>query len=199
MARKARNGSKVSVSETVVSAGVSAAQEAYVSALTGGLTESATAIEKIQSDIAGLNAQMATQVANLRTHRNQLQTLGVTLPAIPAAVLPLIADQAETTPVRRGRKARSDKGVARGAYGSRSGKRKAVKPGVRRPSNEMNLVDTLQSVLKGKQMGLDDVIVAVRKAGYKSNSPNFKVIVNQALSKDGNPFKRVERGIYTAA
>jgi hypothetical protein len=66
-----------------------------------------------------------------------------------------------------------------------------------RPKNEMNLVDSLVKVLKGKTMSVTDVADAVQKAGYQTTAANFRTIVNQALINSGK-FKRVERGRYTA-
>jgi len=48
-------------------------------------------------------------------------------------------------------------------------------------------------------MGVTEAAEAVKKAGYKTNAANFRVIVNQALLKHRNKFKKVERGQYTAA
>lgn len=189
-------GSASATTVAAVSGGVATAQEAYVSALTGGLTESATAIEKIQADIAGLNTQMAAQVAQLRTHRSQLQTLGVTLPEIPAAVLPLIADETETVaPVRRGR----GRPAGTGRRGRPAGSKNAPKTASgKRFKNEGNLVESLQGVLKGKQMSVSDAAQAVLDSGYRTTSTgNFRVMVNQALIASG-AFKRVSRGVYTA-
>lgn len=68
-----------------------------------------------------------------------------------------------------------------------------------RPQNSMNLVDALCKVLHGKTMGVTEVAEAVRKAGYNTNAANFRTIVNQALIKHKNKFKKVDRGQYTAA
>ncbi len=70
--------------------------------------------------------------------------------------------------------------------------------GVRkRAKNDAKLVDALVKLLSGKTMGVTEASIAVQKAGYKTTSPNFRTIVNQALIKDKR-FKRVERGQYTA-
>ncbi|MCC6229449.1 MAG: hypothetical protein IT432_09500 [Phycisphaerales bacterium] len=72
--------------------------------------------------------------------------------------------------------------------------------GVRkRPQNTMGLVPFLAKVLKGKTMGVTEVSVAVQRAGYKTTSPNFRTIVNQALIKHTDKFKKLDRGKYTAA
>lgn len=68
-----------------------------------------------------------------------------------------------------------------------------------RPQNSSNLVDALHKLLSGKTMGVTEAADAVRKAGYNSNAANFRTIVNQALIKHKNRFKKVERGQYTAA
>jgi hypothetical protein len=68
----------------------------------------------------------------------------------------------------------------------------------RRPRNEMNLVDSLAAVLKGKTMSVTDVTQAVQKAGYMTTAANFRTIVNQALIREKKVFKKISRGQYTA-
>ncbi len=68
----------------------------------------------------------------------------------------------------------------------------------RRPRNEMNLVDSLAKVLKGKEMSVTDVTQAVQQAGYMTTAANFRTIVNQALIREKKKFKKVSRGMYTA-
>ena len=67
-----------------------------------------------------------------------------------------------------------------------------------RARNSTNLVGALQGVLNGKTMKVTDIADAVQKAGYKTNSSNFRVIVNQALLANRKAFKKVARGEYTA-
>lgn len=71
--------------------------------------------------------------------------------------------------------------------------------GRRRAKNATNLVEALVKVLKGKTMGVTEVASAVQKAGYRTTSKTFRTIVNQALIKHRDRFKKVERGQYTAA
>lgn len=75
----------------------------------------------------------------------------------------------------------------------------AVGGGRRRAKNATNLVDALAKVLKNKTMGVTEVAGAVQKAGYRTTSKTFRTIVNQALIKHKDRFKKVERGLYTAA
>ena len=73
--------------------------------------------------------------------------------------------------------------------------------GGRRPRGAPTLVSSLIEVLKGKTMSVKDAMEAVRGAGYKTSSPNFRVMVNQAFiaRKNKKFFKRVDRGLYTTA
>ncbi len=89
---------------------------------------------------------------------------------------------------------------SRKAPAAKRGKRTAAEPasGRKRFQNEMNLVDSLRGLLKGKSMGVSEITDAVQKAGYQTTSPNFRTIVNQTLIKSGK-FKKVARGQYTAA
>jgi hypothetical protein len=45
-------------------------------------------------------------------------------------------------------------------------------------------------------MSVKELAEAVQRKGYRSTSPNFRLIVNAALLKGGT-FKRVGRGQYT--
>jgi hypothetical protein len=65
-----------------------------------------------------------------------------------------------------------------------------------RPSNESNLADALAKLLARTTMSVTRIVEEVQKAGYRTTSPNFRTIVNQALIKDKR-FKRVSRGKYT--
>lgn len=68
-----------------------------------------------------------------------------------------------------------------------------------RARNERSLADVIHDVLakKGEPMRVQDIADAVRAAGYRSNSANFRGIVNQTLIKDKR-FSSPERGFYTA-
>jgi len=61
------------------------------------------------------------------------------------------------------------------------------------------LADALQSLLTGKELSVTEIADSLLKSGYKtkSSAKNFRVMVNQTLTKDKR-FKRVSRGIYTA-
>ncbi len=70
--------------------------------------------------------------------------------------------------------------------------------GRKRPRNDANLETYLARVLKGKTMGVTEVANAVKRAGYKTTSPNFRTIVNQTLIRS-DKIKKLARGKYTAA
>lgn len=67
-----------------------------------------------------------------------------------------------------------------------------------RARNEQSLTETLQSVLKesGKPMGVGEILEAVEATGYRSNSANFRGIINQTLIKERKYFTSAARGIY---
>ena len=81
---------------------------------------------------------------------------------------------------------------------ARRAKRATKKPR-RTRSGGGSLGDTLHAVLSNQQMSVTDAAEAVLASGYKTKSAakNFRVMVNQTLTKDGR-FKRVSRGVYTA-
>jgi hypothetical protein len=88
-------------------------------------------------------------------------------------------------------------GVDTGALTRGRGRGRVPGGGRKRPRNEMNLVDALEKTLKGKQLGVTELAELVQKHGYKTTSPNFRTIVNQALINNTDRFKRVSRGLYT--
>jgi hypothetical protein len=67
-----------------------------------------------------------------------------------------------------------------------------------RPRNTMNLVEALTKVMQGKSkpMSIAEITDAVRSAGYKSSSPSFRSIVNQALIREKKLFSPAGRGLY---
>ena len=67
-----------------------------------------------------------------------------------------------------------------------------------RKGNANSLAGSLHTVLTGKTLGLSEAADAVKRAGYKSSSPNFRTMVNQALLANRSMFKKVARGQYTA-
>ena len=76
--------------------------------------------------------------------------------------------------------------------------RGAAKAGSPRGGRSSTLAGALASLLKGRTMSVTDMSEAVQKAGYRTNSPNFRVIVNAALLNHTGLFRRVGRGQYTA-
>jgi hypothetical protein len=65
-----------------------------------------------------------------------------------------------------------------------------------RARNDKSLIETLEGVLKGgKPMRVGDIADAAQKTGYRSNSANFRSIVNQTLIKDKR-FASAGRGLY---
>ena len=66
-----------------------------------------------------------------------------------------------------------------------------------RVRNAKSLPEMLVSVLSksSKAMGVGDIADAVRSGGYKTNSANFRGIVNQTLIKDKR-FNSAARGVY---
>jgi septal ring factor EnvC (AmiA/AmiB activator) len=67
-----------------------------------------------------------------------------------------------------------------------------------RARNERSLVETLEEVMRsnGKPMRVGDIVEAVTATGYRSNSANFRGIVNQTLIKERKRFGQADRGLY---
>ena len=80
---------------------------------------------------------------------------------------------------------------------ARAGRGPAV-GGSPRGGRSSTLAGALAALLKGRTMSVTDMTGAVQKAGYRTNSPNFRTIVNAAVLSHKSLFKRVARGQYTA-
>ena len=67
-----------------------------------------------------------------------------------------------------------------------------------RARNEQSLVEVIESAMRdaGKPMRVGEIVEAVQSGGYRSNSANFRGIVNQTLIKERKRFGQVERGLY---
>ena len=81
-----------------------------------------------------------------------------------------------------------------GSVVTRSKPKRATTRG--RKHSKKTLTETLISVLDTKTpMSIEEILTAVQRAGYKSSSKNFRVIVSQTLIKDER-FLRASRGKY---
>ncbi|HEX8520922.1 MAG TPA: hypothetical protein VF669_01615 [Tepidisphaeraceae bacterium] len=66
-----------------------------------------------------------------------------------------------------------------------------------RARNDISLVEAIESVMReaGKPMKVGDILAGVQARGYRSNSANFRGIVNQTLIKE-KQFTQASRGVY---
>jgi len=67
-----------------------------------------------------------------------------------------------------------------------------------RARNEFPLHTALHNLLKGKTMGAAQAADALLQSGFRTTARTFRTMVNIALIKNKNLFKRVERGQYTS-
>ena len=67
-----------------------------------------------------------------------------------------------------------------------------------RARNAKSLVGTMEEVLTkaGKPLSVGEIVEAVEASGYRSNSDNFRAIVNQTLIKERKHFTNAARGVY---
>ena len=67
-----------------------------------------------------------------------------------------------------------------------------------RARNPKSLVGTMEDVLttSGRPMTVGEIVTAVEESGYRSNSANFRAIVNQTLIKERKRFNNTGRGLY---
>ncbi len=109
------------------------------------------------------------------------------------ASLPAIPGITPVAPATRGR------GRPKGSRNANSGNERTARGTARvRPQNASTLPVALAQVLRGKTMGVTEAAEAVQKAGYRTTGENFRTIVNQALLKHSDLFRKVARGQYTA-
>lgn len=141
-------------------------------------------IEQIQEELK----QRKKELANLEAKRDklmaQLKDVNDKIAIINAAI--------KGAPIKRGR------GRPKGSKNKPKTPEQLKAMKGKRPRNAVSLEVALANVLKGKQMGVNESAAAVKKAGYKSSSPNFRTIVNQTLIRS-DLIKKVSRGQYTAA
>jgi hypothetical protein len=83
-------------------------------------------------------------------------------------------------------------------FGGSASKGRVGRPRGARVRNAKPLADVIADVLgKGsKPMKVSEIADAVLATGYKTNSPNFRSIVNQTLIKDRKRFDQAERSYY---
>ena len=66
----------------------------------------------------------------------------------------------------------------------------------RMPKNKVRLADALASLMKGKaKVTIGEAMKGVLASGYKSNSKDFRSVVNNMLLTDKR-FKKVGRGVF---
>ena len=67
-----------------------------------------------------------------------------------------------------------------------------------RARNEQSLSQTIEKVMRGasRPMRVGEITDAVEATGYRSNSDNFRAIVNQTLIKERKLFTQTDRGTY---
>lgn len=143
-------------------------------------------IADLQKEIA----RRARRAAGLKVKRRRLLAK---LAALDALIGDGGSDEGASRGGRRGRRGEKAAGRRKARGGSRRG------GGRKRPKNEMNLVEALQKLLKGRTLSVTDMTQKVQEAGYKTSAANFRTIVNQTLIKNGKVFRKVSRGMYTAA
>lgn len=161
----------------------------------------APAADATALSIAELQAELEARLSTLHARKAELEAELAEIDAAlsGSAPAPRATGRKKTTRKKAGGTRKTAKkttaakaGGTRKKAGSRRGGGRAKGAGGK------NLAESLYAVLKGKEMKVADLIEAVKAAGYSSNSPNFRVMVSGALSKNkGTMFKSVSRGVYT--
>jgi septal ring factor EnvC (AmiA/AmiB activator) len=91
-----------------------------------------------------------------------------------------------------------DRQIGKLGGGIRAARGRLGAGGGSRARNARSLVETLEEVMRanGKPMRVGDIVEAVTATGYRSNSANFRGIVNQTLIKERKRFGQADRGLY---
>ena len=91
-----------------------------------------------------------------------------------------------------------DRQIIRLGGSLRGGGRGRGVTGTGRARNERSLIETIEGVMRdtGKPMRVGEILDAVSATGYRSNSANFRGIINQTLIKERKRFAQAERGTY---
>lgn len=138
-----------------------------------------------------LHDELSRRSSTLFVRRDELMAeLGM----IDAEIASLGIESA-SQPTRRAAGRAVSKHVASGSGRASTKKRRGG--GRRKGKGGSTLEDSLVAMLTGKIMGVTEVSEAVKKAGYKTDSPNFRTIVNQCMTKSDR-IRKVSRGQYTA-
>jgi hypothetical protein len=146
-------------------------------------TTNATSSRLRSASVTAISRELRRRLADMERRRDAV-----------AKELHTIEKEIEAFEVESGLAARP-----RPSFGGRSKSgRPSAKRGTRRHRNATSLVEALRKVLRRRTLSVSDLAVAVQEAGYRTTSPNFRVIVNQALINNPDLFERVSRGKYTA-
>jgi len=149
--------------------------------------------------LAELQAEISSRVSKLHERRSELEAELAEIDSALAEAGAAAAAPASPAPQgrRRGRPPGSGRKAASGTT-KRAPRTTQSSDGRTKGKGGKNLAESLYDVLKGKEMKVSELVDAVQAAGYNSKSPNFRVMVSAALSRNKDTmFKNVRRGVYT--
>ncbi len=154
-----------------------------------------------QRSIREIEAELASrqkELDQLKAKRNQLVTdldaIQRRIAAIEGGESVPAAPKAMATGMAAGRRARKAAKVPKATKAAKVAKTPRTRPG--RGEGGKTLVDYVEDVLRasGEPMRVKEVMEAVSKTGYKSESKDFYNIVATTLR--GDRFKKIARGVY---
>ena len=168
-------------------------------------------LKKRQQTITEQIQSLQAEAGKLKKALSVLETLADVVTKAPAAKQPKAPKAKKRTMSAAGRKAIGEAAKARWAAlrAKKEGQAapapvkapKAAKvpqaPKGKRPQNNLSLMDAVLMVLETeKAKTIPEIITAVEKIGYESDSKNFATIIGQTLKKAGEKVIRVRRGMY---
>lgn len=142
--------------------------------------------------IQELRRELGVKTRLSRRLRAQRRKLATRLAALDRRIAAIVGG-AGPSPKRKKRKKRKKRVVKKRR--KKAAKKKAAKRPRRRRGK--SLLASIAKVLAANKDGMrtKEVAAAVKKAGYKTKSKDFRGIVSATLRAD--KFKRIKRGVYT--
>lgn len=151
--------------------------------------------------IEELRQELADRQAELAHFESRREQLAKQLAALDKGIAVLTGESAPALGRKRGKKKARRKAKATIQTKGKRGRptKKQVKR-TKRATNTKSLAEYIADALAGKERGVSakEITAAVQKAGYKTKSKAFGVVVRVLLSKDKR-FKNVGPGMFTLA
>lgn len=197
---KSSSRKKVSTRKPAMRRGGSSARRTKVGGGGGSAASTRRGGDTGELSIEELHQALQSRVAELHARRDELLAELEEVDALIAEYgsgRPAGARGASGSASTRSTPASPSRGRSTGATGSTEAANGRGR-GRARGAGGKSLVESLAEVLQDRELKVSDAVEAVKAAGYATKAENFRVIVNAALIKNTDIFRKVARGVYTA-